>query len=342
MKKLTDKEITYFLNDKSGKDIPEYLKKLNCKIVCSTENQTREEWLTYRQKGIGGSDIASMLGINPFHSPLALYWDKVSNIEIDEEENVPAEVGIALEPLMKKKLLNWIWNNKKDRKVRIDDCKYILQHPENPLALANVDGIIEWEDGELCVAEYKTTNERNYKLWEGDNIPDYYYLQTQWYLYTTGLEICYLAFLIGNRKFDVKIIERNDAVIEQLVNQTKDFWEDFIIPRIPPSPDGSISSGQTIKRMYPEEEAGKIIDITNMENQRKMERLEIIKGQAKELKKEGDFIKQEFQVQMGDAEQAICSEKMINWKMQERKEHIVKASKSRVMRIGKYKGNGGK
>ena len=341
MKKITDKEMTYFLNNKSGKDIPDYLKKMNCNILCSTENQTREEWLKHRQHGIGGSDIASMLGINPFHSPLALYWDKVSNIEIDEEENVPAEVGIALEPFMKKKLIKWLAKNE-GREVMIHDCKYILQHHTNPLALANVDGIPEFEDGELCVAEYKTTSERNYKLWEGDNIPDYYYLQTQWYLYTTGLEICYLAFLIGNRKFDVKIIERNNAVIEQLVKQTKDFWEDFIIPRIPPSPDGSISSGQTIKRMYPEEEAGKIIDITNMENQKLIEQLDAIKNMAKNLKKEQDEKKQLFQVQMGDAEQAICGEKMINWKMQERKEHIVKASKSRVMRIGKYNVNGGK
>ncbi len=40
----------------------------------------------HRQHGIGGSDIASMLGINPFHSPLALYWDKVSEIKEEEGE----------------------------------------------------------------------------------------------------------------------------------------------------------------------------------------------------------------------------------------------------------------
>ena len=320
---------------------PEYLDKLNCNILCSTENQTREDWLKHRQLGIGGSDIASMLGINPFHSPLALYWDKISNIEIDEEENVPAEVGIALEPYMKKKLIKWFAINE-GRDVMIHDCKYILQHPENPLALANVDGIPILPNGELRLAEYKTTSERNYKLWEGDNVPDYYYLQTQWYLYTTGLEICYLAFLIGNRKFDVKIIERNDAVIEQLVKQTNDFWETFIIPRISPAPTGDISSGQTIKRMYPEEEAGKIIDITSMENQKLIENINMAKEEIKNYKKDLAEFNQKLQMQMGKAEQAICGEKMINWKMQERKEHIVKASKSRVMRIGKYKGNGDK
>ena len=320
---------------------PEYLYKMNCNILCLTENMKREDWLKHRQHGIGGSDIASMLGINPWHSPLALYWDKVSNIEIDEEENLPAELGIALEPFMKKKLLKWFSLNE-GREVMIHDCKYILQHPENKIALANLDGAVEFEDDELCIAEYKTTNARMYKQWEGDSVPDYYYLQTQWYLYVTGLKKCYLAFLIGNQKFDVKIIERNDLVIEQLVKQTKDFWVTFIIPRIAPAPTGDISSGLTIKRMYPEEETGKIIDITNMENQSKMERLEIVKEKAKELKKEGDFIKQEFQVQMGDSEQAICSDKLITWKMQHKKSYVVKESDSRVMRIGKYKVNGGK
>ena len=316
--------------------LPEYLEKMNCNVLCKTEGMERAEWLKYRQLGIGGSDIASMLGMNPFHSPLAFYWDKVGKIEDNEDENVPAEVGIALEPFMKKKLSEWLSKNK-ERVIVIHNCKYILQHPENKIALANLDGVVEYEEGYLAIAEYKTTSARNYKNWEGENIPDYYYLQTQWYLYVTGLQKCYLAFLIGNQKFDVKIIERNDLVIEQLVKKTDEFWNTFIIPKVPPSPDGSMSSGETIKRMYPGEEEGKVIDITSMENQEIIERRDIAKQNMKESKLEVDYCDQFLKVQMKDSEKAICSDKLISWTTQDKKEYIVKASKSRVFRIGKYK-----
>ena len=38
---------------------------------------TREEWLSARRTGIGGSDIAAILGLSPWRTPLDVYRDKV-------------------------------------------------------------------------------------------------------------------------------------------------------------------------------------------------------------------------------------------------------------------------
>ena len=225
------------------------------KLIC-TEGLSKLEWLKWRQKGIGGSDIASVCGINPWKSSLALYYEKTQEIKEDDKENLPAELGIYLEPFMKAKFENWA---KKSPDVgipiQVESLPYILQHPTNKIALANIDGLFkfhipeEWviHEPELLhkghiLVEYKTTSERNYKQWEDDNLPDYYYLQTQWYLYVTGFRYCYIAFLIGNRKFDAKLIERNEEVIKQIVEKANYFLNTFIIPKVPPAPYGTNSS----------------------------------------------------------------------------------------------------
>lgn len=57
-------------------------------VLVDTENLGREDWLSWRRKGIGGSDAAAVMGISPFHTKRDLYYDK-RNIQpvVDEEED---------------------------------------------------------------------------------------------------------------------------------------------------------------------------------------------------------------------------------------------------------------
>ena len=167
------------------------------KLVC-TDGLTREEWLKWRQKGVGGSDIASICGINPWSSPLAVYYSKIEKVPELEAENLPAELGLFLEPFIAMKFEKWLKENEGIDIVVLKSA-YILQHPTNPIALANLDGaFLHPLLNENVIVEYKTTSERNYKDWADGALPDYYYLQIQWYLYVTNVKKCYLAFLIGN------------------------------------------------------------------------------------------------------------------------------------------------
>jgi len=310
------------------------------KLVC-TEGLSKLEWLNWRQKGIGGSDIASVCGINPWKSSLALYYEKTQQIKEDGQENLPAELGTYLEPFLKGKFEKW-FKEYEGLDIKVESLPYILQHPTNLIALANLDGIVYHpNDKEYCIVEYKTTSERNYKEWEEDKLPDYYYLQTQWYLYVTNCNFCYLAFLIGNRRFDVKFIQRNDEIIKQLTEKANYFWNNFVIPKIPPAPDGTESSGEILSMLYPKEEEGKIITLEGEEYLKAMNDLEELKLKKKEAELNIDKINQIFKAKMGTAEIAICGSKKITWKEQERKEYIERASKSRVFRISNYKGGNG-
>jgi len=306
------------------------------KLIC-TEGLTKIDWLKWRQKGIGGSDISSVCNINPWKSSLALYYEKTAEIKEDDEENLPAELGTYLEPFMRAKFEKWFKKNE-GIDVEVIRLPYILQHRTNDIALANIDGYIFQPDRGLCAVEIKTTSERNYKDWEEDNLPDYYYTQCQWYMYVTAMLQCYIVFLIGNRKIGVKLIEINNEVIDKLVEKANYFWNTFVIPKVPPAPDGTESSKNALASIYPKEEEGKIIVLEGEEYLKVFNNLEQLKLAKKEAELGIEEANQMFKAKMGTAEMAICGKKKIIWKEVEKKEYTVKASKSRVFRISNYKG----
>ena len=45
-------------------------------VLVDTENLTEEEWLSWRRRGIGGSDAAAVMGQSPFCTKRDLYYDK--------------------------------------------------------------------------------------------------------------------------------------------------------------------------------------------------------------------------------------------------------------------------
>lgn len=317
------------------------------RLVC-TKDLPKLEWLKYRQKGIGGSDIAAVCDLNPFHSPLSLYLDKTEEIKEEtdqfkplEEREVRMAVGVWNEPHLRKLFELWFLKNE-GIEIIVGEVPYILQHPTNKIALANVDGVFFQPDRGACLLEIKTTGEYNKKDWEDDNVPAYYYTQAQWYMYVMGYLTCYIAFLIGNRKFDVKMIERNGEVIKEMVKKADFFWKTFVIPKVAPAPSGDISSSEALKSMYPKEEEGTTVDFTgDGDLEHNFIKVDFVNEQIKGLMEEREVNKQAIKAKQGVAEVLICGEKKSTWKEQSRKEYVVKASKSRVFRISKYKGGEG-
>jgi putative phage-type endonuclease len=66
------------------------------KTLISTLNMPREEWLQWRKKGIGGSDAATILGLNPYASLLSLWADKLGMMP-EREDNEQMRQGRDLE-----------------------------------------------------------------------------------------------------------------------------------------------------------------------------------------------------------------------------------------------------
>lgn len=111
-------------------------------VLVETENLTREEWLDWRRKGIGGSDAAAIMGISPFRTARDIYYDKLGIAAVEENESnwVALEMGHLLEDLVAK-----IFGRKTG--LKIYQIKKMFRHPLFPFMLADVDYFITMPDG---------------------------------------------------------------------------------------------------------------------------------------------------------------------------------------------------
>lgn len=124
-------------------------------VLVETADLSEEDWLDYRRRGIGGSDVSAIFGTSPFRTARDLYYDKlnIASVEDDEGNWVAMEMGHLLEPLVAK-----IFERKTG--YRVYQIKKMFQHPQYPWMLADVDYFVELPDGTTAILEIKTTTKR--------------------------------------------------------------------------------------------------------------------------------------------------------------------------------------
>ena len=52
--------------------------------LLKTKDLSRDDWLKARKQGLGSSDAATALGLNPYQSPLALWLEKTQAESIND------------------------------------------------------------------------------------------------------------------------------------------------------------------------------------------------------------------------------------------------------------------
>ena len=62
------------------------------KLLVNTQEIEREQWLDWRRKGIGGSDVAAIVGLNKYKSALSVFLEKTGQ-KTDEVDNIHTEVS---------------------------------------------------------------------------------------------------------------------------------------------------------------------------------------------------------------------------------------------------------
>lgn len=151
---------------------------MNANILVETDGLSRKEWLRYRKQGIGGSDVAAILGISKWNSAISLWLNKTNQTDDDTQENEAMEWGTIMEPVIRNHFA-------KVTGKTVVEVHAMLQHPEYPFMLADIDGLTEDEDGNPAILEIKTASEYKRSEWE-EGVPTYYQTQVQHYLTVTG------------------------------------------------------------------------------------------------------------------------------------------------------------
>ena len=219
-------------------------------ILTNTKDMTNEEWLEWRKKGIGGSDVATICGLNKYKSALELWMEK-RGYKQDEEAGESAYWGTTLEHIVREEFI-------KRSGLEVDTINLMLKHPKYEFMLANVDGIVIDQEGKKCIFEAKTASAYKADQWKDDEIPEVYMLQIQHYMLVTGYERAYIAVLIGGNTFKYKVVDKDEELINMIIQIEKQFW-DCVVNDIPPEVDGSESCTNMLNSLYASSKKGNSI-----------------------------------------------------------------------------------
>jgi putative phage-type endonuclease len=273
------------------------MKKQAALRLVDTRTLDRRQWLEVRRGGIGSSDAAAAVGLNPYKSALALWMEKtgraVEQEDAAEDMDDPRYWGTLLEPYVAA-----AYQRKTGRKVR--KLNAVLQHPTFPFMLANLDREIVG-DLDVQVLECKTAGEFGVRLWK-DGVPEYIQLQVQHQLAVTGKQAADVAVLLCGQHLAVHRIERDNDLIARLILLETRFWE-HVEADTPPPADGSASAGQALRQLYPGNDTS--LDFTG--HPALNQAFDTLLGLRAELdlrQAEAEQLKQTIQAAMGDASKA--------------------------------------
>ena len=278
---------------------------MNAKLIMTVEEmKDRKAWEKLRNIGIGGSDAAIIAGLNRWKSPFKLWQEKTGQVEPEDlSDNEYVYWGTVLEQAVADRFTELTG-------LKVKKCG-TLQSLDYPFMIANVDRLVVGENAGL---ECKTANGFKAKEWEGDNVPDGYYLQCQHYMAVTNCEKWYIACLIGGNHFVWKEIPRNEEDIAALIEAEGAFWEDNVKGGIMPDVDGSKSCSQALAERFP----GGVTDSITLpkEADELLAEIDELNEAADRIKDQIESKKNSIKLMLGDYEIAYAGERKVTWKTQ--------------------------
>lgn len=290
-------------------------------VLVETADLSEEDWLDYRRRGIGGSDVSAIFGTSPFRTARDLYYDKlnIASVEDDEGNWVAMEMGHLLEPLVAK-----IFERKTG--YRVYQIKKMFQHPQYPWMLADVDYFVELPDGTTAILEIKTTNYNARDNWwmnGKETVPVYYESQGRHYMAVTDLDRCFFCCLYGNNEEEVIIreVKRDFEYEAEMVFLEQYFWENHVQRHVPPpyTESGALIIESARKHFGPADKNAPAVALDLDMTAKLMQYLRLLDEKknaevySKEIDKDIQRLKALLIAEMGTSCTAVCEQEGVNY-----------------------------
>jgi putative phage-type endonuclease len=189
---------------------------------------------------IGGSDIAAIVGYNPFKNITDIYYDKTNKMQgktnkaIQLGENLEEHlVNIAAARLGDEPIHNLVFTNEW-RRAQVDAW------------LPNRQEVLEAKVVGIFNPRFKPSE------WGPEDttqVPPYYYLQVMWQIYLSNAKGGNLVALIGSGiGYRLYTIPRDDDLISELERHASDFWNNHVLLGVPPSQPASLDTYKSLPR----------------------------------------------------------------------------------------------
>jgi len=207
-------------------------------------------WHEARRTFLGASDAPAVLGISPWATPLDVWASKL-NVGRQFMGNLATDMGHALEELIAQK-----WS---ERTGRIYWAPQVtVRHPDPALEhiAASVDRIADKQGvlpGPLAAEELlecKYVGPTTAHQWRS-GVPVYVQAQCQVQMAVTGAQRVHVCALIVDRAptWETWPIERDDAVIAEIIDRLNAFWRDHVEGQQRPEDDGTWDADRVARRL---------------------------------------------------------------------------------------------
>lgn len=292
-------------------NLPVSLKTKSPLRLVSTKDMSREEWLQIRKRGIGSSDAAAAVGLNPYQSMLELWLIKtgrdtdLSKVDTNDEDS-PMYWGTILEPIVAEHYTKHSGN-------RVRRINAVLQHPASDKSwmLANIDREVIGNP-DVQILECKTAGEFGSRLWK-NGVPEYVQCQVQHQLAVTGKRAADVCVLICGQEIRVHRIERDEELITNLIKLEQQFWH-YVETHTPPPTDGSQSAARALQVLYPRDWGNTLDCKEDVSLCGDFDELLDLREQTARLSERESTLKQRIQSAMGEASRAVFPNGEITWR----------------------------
>jgi putative phage-type endonuclease len=276
-------------------------------MIQTIHAKNHDEWLTLRKKGIGSSEVGTIMGVNPYDTPYQLWLRKTEQAPAIEE-NVAMKMGHKLEPIVAQ-LYEEYTGNVVDRETEDD---FVVINDLHPFMVASPDRYVKDRNGRTILLECKTTAHKV----DEDTLPQYWFCQVQYLMACAELDMAAIAWLVNGREFGTLQVSRNERFVKAMLDKVAEFWkhvEDKTAPELTPNTDD-------VTLAYQAEEPGKIVTATD-EIYAEYKKLLEVKAGIEELERAKSEIETAIKAHMQDAERLEYGDKLLaTWKQSKGRE----------------------
>lgn len=277
-----------------------------CMVIAKTKDMDKKDWLMLRKNGIGGSDAGAVCGLNPYVSPLEVYFSKTcEGIDEGAPDNEAMREGRDLEDYVARRFME-----ASGLKVRRANVMYASR--EHPFMIADVDRLVTGRENGITGLECKTASPYSAEKWKDGKIPAHYIMQCYHYMAVLDAQSWYIAVMVYGREFKYIKLERDEEIIQQLIRIEENFWNHNVMARVMPEPDGSDAAEAFINRHFAESRKELSIPLKGFDE--KLRRRGEITGIISQLDTEKKKIEQEIKTYMDEAEYAENENFFVSWK----------------------------
>lgn len=199
-----------------------------------------------RSSGIGGSEIAAVLGLSPWESAFDVWLTKTGRAP-EKVENFAMWWGREIQSSIVKAY---------ERQRGVLTVKLFdepRRHPERPWQIGSPDALLP---SDQTVIEAKAPGPRQAARYGDsgtDEIPDEHSLQVRWYLSLEDYEAGHLAVAFGSHDFRIYELQRDRELEDAMLTAAYKFWTEHVQADVPPEVKDTERTRDWLRKTFPQE-----------------------------------------------------------------------------------------